>query len=429
MPRPSLPLKSQTAVTDLADVRDDVWDPRRPPTPTGEESASVTRLSTSLKVDTFIVASVDGLMALHADYDRLLHATGNMLPFALHAWHVAWCRHFLSDTQHIQDRPLIHVVRTKAGVCVAIIPMILTRRRFGPFAIRTLEMLGADQAITEIRMPLIAPGYEAVTAAALQRELAGQRNWDWVQWNGINGLFGRSMAAIAELTPGYTVPDYVLDLPSSWEELRAGLKRNIRESLRHCYNSLKRDGLEFSLNVVTRPEALQAALERFFALHAARANFAGAAPHDNHFATKVSRDFLRDVCADLAGRRIARVFELVIGGEVVASRIGFVVDDSLYLYYSGFDPRWEKYSVMTTTMAEAIKYAIAAQLRTVNLSITTDIAKTRWGPREVPYASAVQVSRRLRSRLAHHLYSHTRAGGPFAKWVVRLLGTAKRRWS
>jgi CelD/BcsL family acetyltransferase involved in cellulose biosynthesis len=413
---------------DLPATQSGRWELRRVADAAVGESASVTRLATFLKVDTAVISTVDGLLGLQADYERLLRLMGNTLPFALHDWHVAWCRHFLSATKHIQDRPMIYVVRTRTGACVAIIPMILTRRVLGPFAIRTLEMLGADQAITEIRRPLIEPGYETIAAEAMQRELAAQRNWDWVQWNGISGTFGSSMAAVAKLAWGYTVPDFVLDLPSTWEELRAGLKRNIRESLRHCYNSLKRDGLEFNLNVVTRPEDLTAALDRFLSLHAARANFAGAKPHDNHFATKVSRDFLHEVCSGLAPRAVVRVFELVIGGEVVASRIGFVVGDSLYLYYSGFDPCWEKYSVMTTTMAEAIKYAIAAGLRTVNLSTTKDTAKTRWGPREVPFASAVQTSRRLRSRLAHRVYSHTRAGGPFATWVVRLIGTAKRRW-
>ena len=50
-------------------------------------------------------------------------------------------------------------------------------------------------------------------------------------------------------------------------------------------------------------------------------------------------------------------------GQIVAMRLGFVVDDSLYLYYSGYDPLWARYSVMTTTVAEALKYAIACGLQ------------------------------------------------------------------
>jgi hypothetical protein len=61
------------------------------------------------------------------------------------------------------------------------------------------------------------------------------------------------------------------------------------------------------------------------------------------------RDFLYAVCNNLAARDAVRLFQLRIGAEIVASRIGFAVGDSIYLYYSGFDPAWGRYSVMTTT--------------------------------------------------------------------------------
>jgi hypothetical protein len=44
----------------------------------------------------------------------------------------------------------------------------------------------------------------------------------------------------------------------------------------------------------------------------------------------------------------AKLFELLVEGEVVASRIGFVLGDNLYLYFSGYHPRMSRYSVMTT---------------------------------------------------------------------------------
>ena len=67
-----------------------------------------------------------------------------------------------------------------------------------------------------------------------------------------------------------------------------------------------------------------------------------------------------------------------------------------------------RYSVMTTTMAEAIKYAIANGFKTVSLSPTRDVAKTRWGPRRVDYASAYEMRDRLTSRWAHRVYLRAR---------------------
>jgi CelD/BcsL family acetyltransferase involved in cellulose biosynthesis len=106
-----------------------------------------------------------------------------------------------------------------------------------------------------------------------------------------------------------------------------------------------------------------------------------------------------------------------------------VVADSLYLYYSGFDPQWARYSVMTTTMAEAIKYAIAQGLNTVNLSPTKDISKTRWGPREVIYRSAFQRGARLHSGLAHRAYLKARSTEGVQAWLLHRLIPARRTWS
>jgi CelD/BcsL family acetyltransferase involved in cellulose biosynthesis len=99
----------------------------------------------------------------------------------------------------------------------------------------------------------------------------------------------------------------------------------------------------------------------------------------------------------------------------------------LYLYYSGFDPEWARYSVMTTTVAEAIKYAIETGLRTVNLSPTKDLSKTRWSPRQVDYGSAYEPRGRLRSRLANSAYLNIRPeDGGRPTFLQRLI--ARRTW-
>jgi CelD/BcsL family acetyltransferase involved in cellulose biosynthesis len=376
-----------------------------------------------------VVSTVPGLRALRADYERLDRATGNTLPFCLHEWHVSWCETFLESGAKIRDEPRIHVLRTGTGQCVGIVPMILTERRVGPFTVRSLDALGSDPALTEIRSPLIERGYETAVARALQAQLMRARDWDWVAWRGLDTAFGAALAACAPLRATAPLPDYVLDLPGSWETLHAGLKRNIRESLRHCYNSLKREGHAYALRVNETPDDIPAALERFLVLHRLRAAMAGTVAHPDRFSGALLRRFLLQVCTRLAERGAARVFELVIGGEVVASRIGFVVGGALYLYYSGFEPRWARYSVMTTTQAEAIKYAIACGLRCVNLSPGTDVGKTRWGPRVVHYGEAVQVGRSLRSRLARAAYLQVHKDRGPALWLAKLNRRSRRKWS
>src|SRR5262249_5509028 len=137
-------------------------------------------------------------------------------------------------------------------------------------------------------------------------------------------------------------PNYVLKLAPSWEEFRKGLKRNIRESLRHCYNSLTKDGHAFTLEVARTPDEVEKAIGPFLALHQRRAELEGTVKHGNVFGSGTASRFLVDVCRRLAARGSTRVFSLVISGKVVAVRIGFVLQDSIYMYYSGYDPDWRK---------------------------------------------------------------------------------------
>jgi len=375
-----------------------------------------------------VVRSLEGVAELEGDFARLQAITGNTLPFALFEWQLTWCRHFRRQDPAVVDEPMFHVVRDSEGNCVAIVPLILTRRRVGTLKIVSLGLLGADPAITEIRTSLVQPGYADAVANALGHSLPKDGEWDWIQWSGMCDEFCAALGRYRGLDWLPAPPSYVLDLPPTWDEFRAGLKRNIRESLRHCYNSLKRDGHTFELKLATSPDSVHTALERLFVLHTLRAAMPGSIPHPNRFAGLRVRGFLHEVCGALAARDMVRVFQLEIEGRVVASRIGFVVGESMYLYYSGFDPEWSKYSVMTTTVAEAIKYAIEHGFTTVNLSTGNDVSKTRWGPREERHQIANEHSSRLRSRLVRHAYFKARSRAGLQGWLLNRLIPGRRNW-
>jgi CelD/BcsL family acetyltransferase involved in cellulose biosynthesis len=378
-----------------------------------------------IELTTEVLTSIEGIRALKPDYERLCQVTGNALPFALQDWHLTWCAHFLNRYPRVREQPLFCALRNRMGECVAIVPLILARRRIGPLEFVTADMIGADPGLSEIRTSLIEPGYERLTVRAVHASLARIPHWDWIHWRGICGALTEAIAL--ETTPHWyhISEDYVLDMPSSWQEFRADLKRNIRESLRHCYNSLRREGHAFEFSVARECAEVRQALDRFLVLHAMRARMTWGAKHPDRFAERSSQEFLYDVCNRLAARNAVRVFELRIAAESVASRIAFVVGDSLYLYYSGFNPAWARYSVMTTTVAEALKYAIANDIRTVNLSLTGEQSKLRWGPRRVEYHSALVHREVLSSRIACRVAT-SRAGRPVRLLTALLWG--RRGW-
>jgi CelD/BcsL family acetyltransferase involved in cellulose biosynthesis len=107
---------------------------------------------------------------------------------------------------------------------------------------------------------------------------------------------------------------------------------------------------------------------------------------------------------------MVRVFMLRVGSDVVAARIGFVIGKSLYLYYSGYDPAFGKYSVMTTVVAEALRCAISEKLTSVNLSMGRDLSKTRWRPNETLYREALQISTSSHAKFTLSTYRNIRRG-------------------
>jgi hypothetical protein len=102
----------------------------------------------------------------------------------------------------------------------------------------------------------------------------------------------------------------------------------MKEALRKCDASLRRDNLSHQIKVVEHPTEVTSALTRFFCLHSARAASSMTPKHPDVFASASSQAFLREYMDRAAAAGDAKVFELVVDNEVVASRIGFVLDEA-----------------------------------------------------------------------------------------------------
>jgi CelD/BcsL family acetyltransferase involved in cellulose biosynthesis len=374
------------------------------------------------------VEEVTDLESLAEEWRPLAAAHGDGLPFRTWEWASAWQARFLEQGRFVHDRPSVMAFRSPAGALIAVAPLLLTHRPRGGPLLRILDFHGTDPNLTEVRGALCDPAWEqAVTGALVGRLMARHREWDWLHLRGLR-VGSPAHGAVVAL-PGVLwereTPAYVVRLPSSWEELKARVSRNLKESLRRGYNSLRRDGHAFTLEVARAGAEVVPALERFFALHGARAELEGTVVHRDVFSSRAARDFLRDVCGQLCQQDMVRIFQLRIAGEVVASRVAFAMGDSLYLYYSGYQPSWRTYGVMTTTVAETMRYAIQNGFRSVHLSTGTDVSKTRWRPELVTYRDAILVSPSLRGRAAFRWAAAVRshpARAPALRLFRRLLG-------
>jgi len=377
-----------------------------------------------------LLASPAQLSALARECDELALSMYPRLPFATSTWLALWWQHFSEQRFFVHDRFFVHTLRDESGRLRALAPLMLTERPgTGPMRARALAFFGADKNITELRGLICQPEFEGAAVRSLLAHVIGcAEQWDWFSWNGIRR--GTDAHQALDMNPNYhwtrETTDYVLPLPGSWEEFRSSRSRNIKESLRKCYNSLKRDGHDFRFRVVSDPAKLPSALARFTTLHALRAHAPSLVPHANVFAEHRARDLMSDIAASPSEALSMRVFQLEVAGQVVASRIGFVLEDELYLYFSGYEPAWGKYSVMTTTVAETLKWAIEQGIRSVNLSPGTDVSKTRWGASPIVMNNGVLVSPERRGQLVFRVLTELNERSRQAKVLSSLVARARR---
>ena len=361
------------------------------------------------------IGSLAELTPFASQWDRLVEHSGYRLPFSTFAWSACWWRHLARNRSSARDRLSFRLVWDDRGELAAVAPFVLTERpAAGPIRMRWLHFLGPDPGITEVPGMVCLQELERPAYSALLADLQGKATeWHWIRWSGLkpDGIAAEVIEGHRALQWSRDVPAYLLTLAPTWDEFRASLPRNIKESLRKCYNTLKRDGHVFEFVVTEHPDEIRMALGHFFRLHSARADVPGAMRHADMFGGDSKRNFLIELCETLAPQRADRIFTVKIGGNIVAMRIGFIVGDTLYLYYSGYDPAWSNYSVMTTVVAESIKWAIAEGLRTVNLSTGNDVSKTRWRPAEISYREAIQISPSLSAQAAHALYRSIHLAG------------------
>jgi CelD/BcsL family acetyltransferase involved in cellulose biosynthesis len=349
----------------------------------------------------------NAIEALTAEWQLLDEQLFPRTPFTSPLWAKLWWKHLRRTQKWRRHEFFVHILRDHTDRLVAIVPLVICHQpAHGPLRLRVLQFFGAsDGSITEHRRIICRPEDETEVIQSFTQYLYGLKaNWDLFLWTGLRAQDIARNQQLNGLKVYRKIPEYVVSLPASWDVLRASLSRNMREKVRKSYKTLARDGHAFVFRAVEQPLEIPAAIDRFLALHAARAQFPNASKHRDYFKQAPHRAFIIDCTSYAAQRDKLLIFELEIGGKVIASRLAFVFGSDMYFYYSGFDPSWSKHSVMTTLMCESFKWAIARGVRLVNLSTGKDASKLRWKPCELFFHDAALVSPTLRGRVAFQAF-------------------------
>jgi hypothetical protein len=287
---------------------------------------------------------------------------------------------------------------------------------------RHLQFLGPRpyRNLLDMGTILMDPAHAVSVIRLTLDSIMRRADWDWVEFVGYGDdlhAWEQALAA-AEFKVKLVVEEAtevpVMRLEEGWPQLRTRLRRNVKQSIRHAYNAPQQDGIAYRYREHRSVEGLDEVIDNFLRLHRLRAQeMSGKVPHSDHFGSPSAELFLRRVTHRIAAAGMLNIGVLEIGEECAAVRINFEMDDTLYFYYSGFDPRWWRYSVMTLVVTEAVKSAMDRGLRQVNFSPGVDQAKSRWDVDLVPLLRFSVVHNRRLSQTRFAIYRILRRR---AKW-------------
>jgi CelD/BcsL family acetyltransferase involved in cellulose biosynthesis len=329
-------------------------------------------------------------------------------PFGAPLWNWIWWKHFSKKSIGVAREFFVHTVRDDEGKLRAVAPwMIDSRPGAGPLRLRILTTFGADASLTEIRGVVCRSEDEAEVMAALQAYLRQYENrFDAVEWAGVRTYDALDLLeAEGQLSFVQVGHVYMLPLPESWKALCARVGSNMRKYLRRSGEKFDALGKAMHLNVISDKAEIEQGMERFFKLHSMRAETTDMFVHPDKFKNTPNRNFILEVFTKLAEQNIARIFEARVEGQIVACRICFVLGRTVYVYYSGYDPKWREYNVGTLMMSKIIQWAIDNNFKDINLSAGKDRSKMQWRPTEHIFQGGVRIRPGLRGNLVSRFYT------------------------
>jgi len=168
-----------------------------------------------------------------------------------------------------------------------------------------------------------------------------------------------------------------LDLPDSWEEYLGMLNAKQRHEIRRKLRRLEEEG-EVDYCTISDAEAVLHLIDTFFKL------FKESREDKAAFMTARMESFFRVMAKALAEVGLLKLGILKLNALPIAAVIYFDYQDTVYLYNSGYDPKFSSLSVGLLSKVLCIKDSIKMGKKKFDFMKGAEVYKYRLGGREVP---------------------------------------------
>src|SRR5262249_44451713 len=217
---------------------------RRP----GTNRPAATRDEADRGLNIEVITTAERFLALRGDWDALHKAMGfadgpRMNPFTSWTFVWEWWQARERTKRFAQPRVRLHIVavRDVRQQVRAILPFVQARWGVGPLVFRALRFYGFGPTTSDLRGPLVSPGWETAVAYRLAEAWrARETEVDLLVLDGLDqdSPFTQRLEALARSEGwrwGPDVPSHVLALPESWQAFRSAARGHLRKSIRHGY--------------------------------------------------------------------------------------------------------------------------------------------------------------------------------------------------
>ena len=167
------------------------------------------------------------------------------------------------------------------------------------------------------------------------------------------------------------------ELPDTWDEFLAGLRKKDRHELRRKIRRLDRENSHRQY-VANDGEDLNGSMQDFFRL------LRVSREDKNEFLTPERETFFLDIARESVSRGQFILSFLEVDGENVAACICFDYGGSYLLYNSGYDPSYSRLSVGLINKALSLQAAIQEGRRTFNFLKGNERYKYNLGGQDEP---------------------------------------------
>lgn len=327
----------------------------------------------NLGVKLEIIDNISDLYALKDKWNQLLEGNSGFTVFQTWLWHVLWWKHFGAH-----NRLYVITISEYNGNLIGIAPFYLYKDEM---LRSTLAFIGGED-VTDYKDFIVASGCDQTFFTALSSYLKEHNNeWDQLYLSHMPDTY-HFLDTISQFFHNWRIDRVqsevcpVIELPGSWNAYLKNLGKKTRHELKRKINKLERE-VRWTM-VITEHHDLEKAVSSFVRVHKL------SRIDKSLFMDNKKAGFFLDIAKAFSDYNMFELPALYINGAVAASLFCFIHGKTVYIYNSGYDPAYSKWSPGIVLISLYIQKCIEEGKTSLDFLRGNESYKYNFGVQEKP---------------------------------------------